>query len=280
MTLVTRGGGLTSSVESARGGKIVSLVDAFGTEWLAQADPHAVAASDASFVDAEMAGWDECAPTIVACVVDGRAVPDHGDLWNVPFEVEGDTVKAVGTSLGYRFERTIAATEEGLLLSYEAETLGDSIPFLWAAHPQFAAPPGTHVQLPAEAKLVIDVQDVRLPQSAWMPALGAIDTVAPGGTRKLYVDSRTPVHSARLVRGDGTWLAIEWSAECPYLGVWFDHAAYSREPVIAIEPSTGYFDSLATAMSGGTAVMLEPGRPVNWWVLLTGTQTKPSRPPR
>ena len=269
MTLVVRGEGLTATVDPGRGAKIVSLVDAAGVEWLAQADRTSIPAPGTAFVAAEMAGWDECAPSIVACTVDGVPIPDHGELWDVPFDTQGDTTSATGTSLGFRFARTIAPTADGLLLSYRAETTGGPIPFLWAAHPQFAAPPGTRVELPPQARSVVDVQHDDLPSRPWSSALDGIDSVRPGGTRKWYVDPAQTVRGARLVRGDGPVLTMEWSVHCPYLGVWFDHGAYSREPVIAIEPSTGYFDSLATAQRSGRVATIEPGRPLTWWVRLT-----------
>ncbi|WP_375388871.1 hypothetical protein [uncultured Amnibacterium sp.] len=268
MTLVVRGEGLTATVDPVRGAKIVSLVDAAGVEWLAQADRTSIHAPGTAFVAAEMAGWDECAPSIVACTVDDAAIPDHGELWDVPFDTRGDTTIATGTSLGFRFARTIAPAPSGLVLSYRAETTGESIPFLWAAHPQFAAPPGTRVELLPQARSIVDVQHHELPIRTWSSALGRIDSVPPGGTRKWYVDPAQTVRGARLVRGDGPVLTMEWSDHCPYLGVWFDHSAYSREPVIAIEPSTGYFDSLATAVRSGRVATLRPGRPLTWWVRL------------
>ncbi len=54
--------------------------------------------------------------------------------------------------------------------------------------------------------------------------------------------------------------------ELPYLGIWFDRGAYSREPVIALEPSTGYYDSLATAVELGRVPRLEVGVPFEWYV--------------
>lgn len=269
--LATRGHGLTATVDPMRGAKIVSLVDAVGTEWLTGADPEAVAVPGASFVDAEMAGWDECAPSIVACTVDGVSIPDHGDLWDVPFESEGATVSTTGASLGYRFQRVIEATDDGIVLRYRAEATGGPIPFLWAAHPQFAAPPGTRVELPAHAASVIDVQHAALPKRPMSTDLTQIDSVPLGGTRKWYVDPARSVQSARLVRGDGPELTMRWSDTCAYLGVWFDRCAYSREPVIAIEPSTGYFDSLATAARLGQVATLAPGRPLTWWVRLSAS---------
>jgi galactose mutarotase-like enzyme len=259
---------LSAVINLRRGAKITSLIDAAGTEWLARgnADPHAVAAT--SFVDAEMQGWDECAPTIVACRVADHDLPDHGDLWDAEFDVDGHVVSAHGTSLPYRFQRRIEATPTGLRFDYSAESLAGPIPFLWAAHPQFAAPPGTRIELPSTIDSVIEALHPSAPELAWTPGLSTIDTLSTGECRKVYVAPSTSVHHARLVRPDGSTLIMRWSDTCPYLGIWFDQCAYSATPVIALEPTTAYYDSLERAVQLGHAPLLEPGRPLRWWVEL------------
>jgi hypothetical protein len=264
MLVITRGAGLTAVVDPVRGAKIVSLLDHDGREWLAQADPEAV--PGAAFADAEMAGWDECAPSIVACEVDGRDIPDHGDLWDSLFEIDGSTARGRGD--GYAFERRIDPSPVGLRLSYRV--LADRpMPFLWAAHPQFAAPAGTRVQLPRSVDVVLDVLHPEPIPRAWGAKLGTLDTLEPGGYRKYYVDPNHPVFSASLVRPDGATLDLSWSRECPYLGVWLDNASFSREPVIALEPSTGFYDSLDTAVRANRVTRLEAGVPLEWWVELS-----------
>jgi hypothetical protein len=262
------GAALTAVVDPGRGAKITSLVDAGGTEWLSQRRGDEPVAPDTPFVDAEMCGWDECAPTIVACRVADRELPDHGDLWDAEFTVDGDRLSIVASSLPYRFARRILPTPTGLRLEYTAEALDQPIPFLWAAHPQFAAPAGTRVELAADVVAVVDVMDPSLPASVWSPGLATIDTVAGGGCRKVYVAPDSPVDRARLVRPEGSSLTLRWSAACPYLGIWFDAGAYSAQPVIALEPATAYFDSLETAIGLGRAPTLEPGVPLAWWVEL------------
>ena len=258
---------LSAEVDLRRGAKITSLRDSNDVEWLAQATPASPSGPGRAFVDSEMAGWDECAPTIVACRVLDRDVPDHGDLWDVPFTVTDDTAHATGTSLDYSFSRRIVPTPTGLRLEYRAEALARSVPFLWAAHPQFAAPPGTRVQL-SGVSAVIDVLDSALPERAWSAELSTIDTVPAGGCRKVYPSPGHPVNTATLVRASGESLTLRWSAECPYVGLWFDAGAYSAEPVIAIEPTTGWFDSLAVAVAQEKVPVLVPGVPLRWWVEL------------
>ncbi len=81
--------------------------------------------------------------------------PTTGISWDIPFEADGPALRAHGSSLDYELERRIEPTEHGLLLSYRARALGGPIPFLWAAHPLFVAPPGTRVELPGDVSTVI-----------------------------------------------------------------------------------------------------------------------------
>jgi hypothetical protein len=263
--LTVIGDGLTARIDPARGAKIVSLEDSTGYEWLAPPPPPAEY-SGKSFVESEMCGWDECAPTIVACQLDdGSVLPDHGDLWDIAWQVDGDQLTGLGHSLGYTMSRSIRPTDGGLRLDYTVTAGARTTPFLWAAHPQFLAPEGSSIELGATR--VVDVLIDEHRELELDPGLSSIDTVEPGGCRKLYVAPSQQVSSAALrVPGHGR-LELSWNTDvAAYLGLWFDNGRYSREPVIAIEPSTGYFDSLATAIHSGRALSLQPRATVSWFV--------------
>ena len=218
-----------------------------------------------------MAGWDECAPAIVGCTVDGITVRDHGELWITQFATTDTGVSAYDETFGYLFTRDIVSTATGLRIEYRVETAERSIPFLWAAHPQFLAPPGTKVRLPNHITTVVDVLAPGLPRLDWHEDLGSIDRITSGGYRKLYVSPDEPVHSAGLVRPDGSELTLSWSDECPYLGVWLDRFSFRSEAIIALEPTTSYFDSLATAIELGRTPTIHPDTPLSWWVELSVT---------
>lgn len=262
-------GALTAVVRAERGGKILSLRDGAGTEWLTQSRRSQSPPPGTAFGDAEMAGWDECAPTIDRCVVHGAVIPDHGDAWDAVWTGTGATLRHVGSSLPYRIERTLAATQDGgLRLSYRATADHGSVPFFWAAHPQFAAPPGTCVEVAPAPRLVVDVLADGWPTARWSEGLAGIDGVAPGGCRKLYVHPDERVASVDLVRRDGSRLRMTFSRSIPYVGLWFDQGRYARAPVIAIEPAMAYADSLARAVELGTAPVLTPDRALEWWIEL------------
>jgi hypothetical protein len=274
------GDGLTATIVPGRGGKIVSLRDARGHEWLAGPGPSIgdPARPGTAFLDADLCGWDECAPTISACrLSSGAELPDHGDLWDTGWTIDGATLSARGRSLPYRFERGIASIGGGLRFEYTV-VADERMPFLWAPHPQFVAPPGSRVALSARrvvdalgsGALGGDALDGGDRESDWTAELAAVDSIPPGGCRKVYVRPDEAIAEAALEVPDRGTLTFRWDpAVVPYLGVWFDNACYSREPVIALEPSTGYYDSTAAAVAADRVLWLEPGRPVSWSLEVT-----------
>ncbi|TDN91577.1 hypothetical protein [Microbacterium sp. BK668] len=268
-TVVVQGPGLRAVVLPRRGGKIVSLRDDDGREWLAQPESPVgpPARPGDGFLAAEMAGWDECAPTIVACEVDDLTLPDHGSLWTAKGRAVGRTVTLVDDTLGFRFERSIEPSGRGLRFDYRVTTPTRTIPFLWAAHPQFAAPPGTIVRVPAHVTTAVDVLDPALPERPWDGATASIDDLDEGECRKVYVHPETPVFAASLSRRDAT-LSMRWSAACPYLGVWMERGLYRSGPVVAIEPSTSYFDALDVALAAGRTPTVSPEKPLAWTIWL------------
>lgn len=259
----------TATVDPARGGKILSLTGPDGREWLAQSgDPaHPPYRGDIAFTDSDPAGWDECAPSIDPCEIAGRAIPDHGDLWTAEWSVRSARVDSLrmsvtGRSLGYRLSRSIVATANGFRFDYRASAIRRAIPFLWAAHPQFVSPRGSALEL-AGVVTVIDVLDAAQPRMSWSKELATVDSLPDGGCRKLYVNPGTQVDAATLRHPDGAALTMSWQ-NCPYLGLWFDHGAFSRQPVVAIEPSLGFRDSLSWAVKHGRSATLIPGRDLQW----------------
>ena len=162
----------------------------------------------------------------------------------------------------------VRAQDDGLAIDYEVTAGARSVPFLWAAHPQFRAPASTRVELPSAVRTVIDVMDPTLPERPWSSELGSIDTIAPAGYRKVYAHPDLPVEGARLVHPDGALLDIRWTHECPYVGLWFDKFDFRSEGIIAIEPTTAYFDSLDTAIALGRAPKIAPGETLAWTLFL------------
>jgi hypothetical protein len=268
-----------------RGAKIASIVHLpTGREWLEPPNGELGKPPEfgSVFTDGDVCGWDEMVPTIVTCEYPaephkGARLADHGEVWAVEWtsQRDGDTLicRTPGRALPYRFSRTMRAVGSILSLDYELAVNGQTpLWLLWAAHPQFAVhESGTRVVLPPNVDQLVDVL-AQTPGTVGWPSKSLESSVRlPDGVgRKLYVPPETRVGSAALVDGDGSWLRLAWDpAVVPHLGIWLDNRAYSRRPVIALEPTTGYYDNLAVAFSNKRVPLVLPAKPLRWTVEVT-----------
>jgi galactose mutarotase-like enzyme len=279
----------------ALGAKIVSLYDKrHGYEWLVGPQrPLKPVIYGSSFIAQDMSGWDEMFPTINACDYPipgdyaGQFLPDHGEVWALPWQVEsqqdgGLVLRVDGVALPYRLRRRAALASPGvLLLDYQLENTGASpIAYLWAAHPQFVAAEQTAILLPESAAQVVNVIQGEVWGAAgerypWPHPRSKdgrsweLERVRPADShdcRKFYLPSESPASWAAVVnRQLGCSLRMEWSPEeLPYLGIWVDEGTFNPQPVVALEPSNGYYDSLQAAVANQRVGRIQPGKRQSW----------------
>jgi hypothetical protein len=298
------------ALQPAPGGKLVSLYDKRrGVEWLAppvQPPLHELPYGSA-FGDSPLYGWDEMMPTIVACPYPGPGdavgapLPDHGEVWTLPWKTaageDGVHMQVAGRALPYTLARTARLDDSGaLLLDYSLRNEG-SVPliYLWAAHPQFLCEPGAEIVLPSHVTHVVNVLGLEWgPQ--WGPPgtpnpwpakwvgesrvrLDQVGDISRRGGRKFYGLPDQGISWAGLWRpAVGAGLQMEWAGEpIAYLGVWVDEGAfYPGGAVVALEPSSAYYDNLAAAAATNRAPVLAPHAVHHWQVTV---RTGASRPP-
>jgi galactose mutarotase-like enzyme len=273
------------------GAKIVSLVDkATNHEWLAPpTNPVRARAYGDTFTDHDLAGWDEMFPTIVACPSPrepSAMLPDHGEVWALPWDVNFvnerylDT-QVTGRAMPYELMRVAQLSDEGsLVLAYKLRNTGHASLFgLWAAHPLFNANQHTRIELPAQVTHVVNVVEhpvwgapdrvLDYPvMSGIAQRLDRVGDAARKDYRKFYVPPEQPVASVALVQEDiGRSLRISWRGAVPrYLGVWVDEGTYSRGTTVALEPASGYYDSLKLAIKNQRSTVVLPGEVKTWWL--------------
>ncbi|WP_155848480.1 hypothetical protein [Arthrobacter sp. 35W] len=275
------GPGLRCEVQPDRGARIVSLRGDDGREWLAASERTAVPGSGQSFVREGMGGWDEVAPTVQTDpgLVDAAGnqlaeLPDHGDVWNVPWTVDAASSSRLATSvelssLPILLERTIAASATGLVFSYRASTTAAGpVPLLWCAHPQFAAGEGAAVSLESGgmpiAPALVEMHP-RLGEARAFPSSPLHRVLTPSTSMKAFVDPEVRADAAVLHDGAGRALRIDWDAsQLPYLGLFWDNGEFAAGPVLAIEPSTGWGELLSTAVGQQRVLTVSSGRPLEW----------------
>lgn len=172
--VVIKAGGCSVALMPALGGKIASL--RVGADELLQTSlkPLGPRTKTMAFADADASGWDECLPSVAACAIETEAgtatIPDHGDLWRVPWKVlaataDSATLRATCFSLPLQLTRSIILAESAtgwrLQLLYSLTNLGAyRVPWAWSAHPLFAVDAGDRIVLPAQ------IQTLRLEGSA------------------------------------------------------------------------------------------------------------------
>lgn len=274
------------------GGKIVSLLyKPTDKEWLIDSGPRELkkAAYGSDYISADVSGWDECFPTIVACEYPvegeyyGRPMPDHGELWSVPWEssVEGEVLRGnvAGMELPYLFARELMFVDEATLrFSYSVKNAGEEIlSVFWTVHPLFAATERTRIVLPRELSELLCVDGGRALKQGkryrWPEGDGALPrpldrlgSPAEVDSRKFYAERRMEQGKAALRESDtGEYVAMEWSVrQLPYFGFWIDEGQYTGYSVCALEPCNGYYDSLAEAVKQGKELRIAPQETASW----------------
>lgn len=264
--MATETSGFEIDVWPSHGGKIASL-RAAGREWLVPGRHWTrVPGPTTPFVDVEVSGWDEMFPTIDACLHAGLQVPDHGEAWRAEWLSEGDALTFVSTVSGCVLRRTIATDVRRVRIDYQLTGTAPT-EFLWAAHPLFHAPPGTRIELPDDVRSVLDVTTGSPVVVPWTASAASIDSVSGATYRKCVLEAHQRVGWAAIVHPDGTWLRLKWPPlEVPYLALYLEREAFTKLPCIALEPMTGWFDSLAKAAANGTASSVDADHPVSWWI--------------
>jgi galactose mutarotase-like enzyme len=283
----------------ALGGKIASLRAANEELLQTPLKPYAPRSSTMAFSDSDASGWDECLPSVAGCTVQTEAgpatIPDHGDLWRIPWQVlhaseDSATLRAKCFSLPLQLTRSLILAESPtgwrLQLLYSLTNLGAyRVPWSWSAHPLFAVDRGDRIVLPPA------IQTLRLEGSAdnrlglpgdslsWPTAssdqtgvdLSLVASADSGIGDKLFAGPWNSTQTGYCILERvriGLRLTIRFDPSLtPYLGLWLCYGGWPANPgakqfCIAPEPATAPVDSLE--QSGLWSRSLEPGETLNW----------------
>jgi hypothetical protein len=262
----------------ALGGKLVSLLHKpNGKEWLLDSGsrPLKQPVYGSTFTDWDMSGWDECFPTIDACTIDGVELPDHGEVWPLAWSCEtgDDWIRgSVQTeAMPYRLTRTISITGSNRVrLTYQADNLGGkALPFLWAAHPQFAVSEPTRILLPEQVTEMLCVNgglELETGDTYFRNSFVQLSPALTGDGKKFYYPGEVNFDWSGLYGEDSrSYLVIHAPRrDTPHFGIWMDEGAYNDRSAVALEPGIGYYDSLERAAANGTAGQVEAGGSREW----------------
>jgi galactose mutarotase-like enzyme len=233
------------------GAKIISLKNRrTGREWLWRPAGGLRLFTNQSgddFSRSTLVGADECLPTIAPCLWRGRQLPDHGEVWGVPWAVNGQgweagvlQTRACLAISPFVFERAIELRENEICLSYQLDNLSATEEsFLWAIHPLLNVDAGVRLELPASTRSLFNGE-------SWIDDLG---TAIPEGRCAKAFASPLLEGRARIVnQTSGDWLELEWDPkDNNTLGVWLSRGGWHDHHHLAVEPGNGAPDALDSA---------------------------------
>ncbi|MDD7593357.1 MAG: hypothetical protein PUJ57_03880 [Peptoniphilaceae bacterium] len=228
----------------------------------------------APFSHYDLSGIDDCIPTIDACnVSDLGHFADHGDAWSRAWNVfeEDRTMRSVKayfrlSAIPLYFERHIHIEGHSIFLKYRV--LNESVqarPFLWALHDLCRYEPDAVLSWPEPATLMNAHGD-----EAFDFDLHRMDDVPVDGAYKFYLTEPLSQGAASITYPtEGVRLSLYWDPKViPYLGGWVNTGGSAGPKTIALEPTNGYYDSLARAIANQKVGQVGPGKEQTWTVEL------------
>lgn len=269
------------------GGKLHALEDrATAREWLWR-NPRIAperAAIGASFDSHWSGGADAFFPTCYPCTVDGLAIPDSGEWWNVPWrhEVSQDasgvtiTLRSGGRVYPVESRRTFHLPHDArhVRLGFSVRNVGNArLPFLLGFHPALEVRPGARIHLPQGTVRVDETSggtmgnvgqtyrwpDLPLPGGS-LADMGLVRPPDAGvfGGHFLFPDGGRAFWAVTDPAG-GPGLGLAASQEFTGLWLWQVYGGWRGYHHVALEPWTGHPITLSRAVEAGTARWLDPG---------------------
>ena len=290
----------------ALGGKVISLLDRATQReflWRQPDRPLRPAPYGAPFDQYDLSGWDECFPSIGEVVYPlepwkGIVVPDHGELWTLPWQWqmldESLHMWVSSVRFGYRFERTFCfatsdrAGTSSLHIHYQ---VSNPTPYplhaLWSMHPFFHVTPTSRVLLPPEVRMRVEISTQArvghfLSEIPWPNTLDRqrnqlIDLSIMGPpqptSEKLYSTPLAEGWAALFHPDDDAFVAFTFDpSQIPFMGVCQIRGGWPEGGIptysTLLEPCTGWPDRLDLALSRGDDRIIPGGATLEWELTL------------
>jgi galactose mutarotase-like enzyme len=246
----------------------------------------------------DISGFDECFPNIGISQDPkniGVTLPDHGEIWSLPWdvtdEVNGVSATVLGKLFDYRFSRKLSLKSNKLAIEYSVSNIGDSeITYMWSAHPLFAIDENMKIEITGNPKMSKEFgfggrigpdgdnwYEGHLSEHVWPSVLGANGQISDMSevsldkvlTDKVVLDAPVDGLVSLKKLSSGRSLTMKFSPlELPFLGICYNFGAWplTGEPAtwVALEPTTGKTDRLDECAELDCARVLPPKSNANW----------------
>jgi galactose mutarotase-like enzyme len=247
--------------------------------------------ANAAFSESDGGGFDDCLPSVASCPLtpEFQAIPDHGDLWRVPWSVESQNgaviLKVEASSRPLRLTKTVSLNGSSLTIDYSLENLSTGpMRWLWSAHPLLLVEAGDRIILPDEIKeAYVEYSAANMLQQqtsvSWPTAISK--SGFPIDLDILGIQDGATAHKLFASVGKQGWAGLYRHRArqglvfrfdplvLPFIGIWICYGAWPEEGAaqqytVALEPTTSNTDSLLTAERNGTHASLEAGKSCSW----------------
>ncbi len=249
--------------------------------WQNTGKVHAPVSYAQPFPDGEKAGFDEMFPTINKCLCPdfpwrGVELPDHGEVWAIPWSDEKRTEDVVfsvfGVRLPYRLSKRVRLEGSSIKTVYRVENLSPfPMPFLYAAHPLFNVDKDDRIIVPDNLTSVINaVPSVDLPdygrEYGWTKEFSDMPEKTCDGYRKYYFRQKNTAGWSVLRREkQGFEIKMSVSADkLPWLGIWMNSGGWDSQYNLALEPASAPMDDPVAARAWGNESVLSPCEVREW----------------
>lgn len=281
------------------GSKIQSIYDKNSNkEYLYQSSLYEFkkAQYDSDYGKGQFDGFDEMFPGISKCFYplepwEGVKIPDHGEVWALPWKYEVNETSIQMKTNGVRFPYTLMKSveflkENTIQINYKVTNNSHfDFYYSWAAHPLFNCNENFQIILPPTVTQVIN----SVP-SKRMGGFGEIHswpiTVTPDGTpynmseispesselyEKYYVCGKEKQgwSALRDIKTNESIVLSYPASKVPYLGIWVNEGGYANQYNVALEPCTGTLDRLDTAIQWNQVSSVKAYCTEEWFLNIT-----------
>lgn len=254
-----------------------------------------------SFLDGDLSGFDDMFPSINSCLYpdqpwQGVMVPDHGEVWSLPWKYKIDHEELVLTVHGVKFPYML---EKRLSFQSSSQIRADymlwnfspfSFKYIWAAHPLLNIEEGSRLILPTNGKIIN-----ALSGSSRLGVYGSIHdwpiarnsngetsdmrVITPnlGKSEKYYILGETVEGKSVLYHShEKQYISFSYPPEkVKYLGVWVnENGPFIAQNNVAIEPCTGLMDSIEIAEKFNQLAQIEAYGQDSWFLLIETGQAE------
>ncbi len=229
-----------------------------------------------SFSDFDTSGLDEMIPSIDSCIYeDGCVIPDHGDVWSLPWKVEIVDDALIGKvdliSLPLKLEKKINfENDKSIRMDYKVKNTSlKEHSYLWALHGLNNFNDNTEIILPKGTNRILDVINNKIIDEK-IENLLDLSKYKDKMFYKFYIlDDLKSGNCGLYYKDCGFKYMIKFDKNItPYLGIWITKGGFKGEYNCALEPSNGFYDSLKLAKQNNKYEKILPLEEKNWTIYI------------